>query len=322
MAKDVEERTALRKAHKAAAEKEKDAGNAAFKAGQTTEAIARYSAAIDFFKGDKAVYSNRALAHIKRELPLSHDDARALSRSPRCSTRTTSGGRRRRSSRRTFAVRRRASSSTTTKPAPTSRRWPASLSRPTSPRSPPPKALRRRRRRPPRGQGAAGGGKAAGASRAARSSSGCATCSRPAARRCRWRCSPSSRGCSTRRRAAAPRWAGGIARLVALLSSAPPGAARPPMVACERRNQYELHVCGARRPSRARLPRSRRRRRRRKAERPRAGARADRGQGCRRAVATLARCGCSCACSRSRARTTACATQCGRSPRARARTSG
>jgi len=80
MAKDVEERTALRKAHKAAAEKEKDAGNAAFKAGQPTEAIACYSRAIDFFKGDKAVYSNRALAHIKLRNFLSavEDCSRAI----------------------------------------------------------------------------------------------------------------------------------------------------------------------------------------------------------------------------------------------------
>ena len=65
MAKDVEERTARRKADKAAGAKEKDAGNAAFKEGQHTEAIARYSCSLEHFKGDKAVYANRALAHIR-----------------------------------------------------------------------------------------------------------------------------------------------------------------------------------------------------------------------------------------------------------------
>merc|ERR1719197_307904 len=65
MAKDVEERTARRKADKAAGAKEKDAGNAAFKEGQHGEAIARYSCSLEHFKGDKAVYANRAAAHIK-----------------------------------------------------------------------------------------------------------------------------------------------------------------------------------------------------------------------------------------------------------------
>ena len=54
MAKDVEERTARRKADKAAGAKEKEAGNAAFKEGQHTEAIARYSCSLEHFKGDKA----------------------------------------------------------------------------------------------------------------------------------------------------------------------------------------------------------------------------------------------------------------------------
>ena len=66
MAKDAEDRTKERKSKKAAADKEKDRGNVCFKAGQHSEAIAAYSRAIDFFKGDKAVYTNRAAAHLKQ----------------------------------------------------------------------------------------------------------------------------------------------------------------------------------------------------------------------------------------------------------------
>jgi hypothetical protein len=80
MAKDVEERTARRNADKAAGAKEKDAGNAAFKDGQHSEAIARYSCSLEHFKGDKAVYANRALAHIRVRNFLSavDDCARAI----------------------------------------------------------------------------------------------------------------------------------------------------------------------------------------------------------------------------------------------------
>ncbi|KAL1520073.1 hypothetical protein AB1Y20_023548 [Prymnesium parvum] len=66
MAKDVEARTKERRGKKAAADKEKESGNAAFKAGQHAEAIAAYSRAIEFFKGDKAVFCNRALAHLRQ----------------------------------------------------------------------------------------------------------------------------------------------------------------------------------------------------------------------------------------------------------------
>ena len=66
MAKDVEERSQKRKDSKAAAAKEKERGNVAFKAGQHSEAIASYSRAVEFFKGDKAVYANRALAHLRQ----------------------------------------------------------------------------------------------------------------------------------------------------------------------------------------------------------------------------------------------------------------
>ena len=66
MAKDAEERTKNRKDCKAASDKEKDRGNIAFKAGQNSEAIAAYSRAIEHFKGDKAVMSNRALAHLRQ----------------------------------------------------------------------------------------------------------------------------------------------------------------------------------------------------------------------------------------------------------------
>lgn len=65
MAKDIEERTRKRKAEKAAAEKEKERGNTAFKGGQFGEALAAYSCAVEHHKGDKAVYANRALAHLK-----------------------------------------------------------------------------------------------------------------------------------------------------------------------------------------------------------------------------------------------------------------
>ena len=65
MAKDVEERTARRKADKAAGAKEKEAGNAAFKEGQHTEAIARYSCSLEHFKGDKVAHANRAACHLK-----------------------------------------------------------------------------------------------------------------------------------------------------------------------------------------------------------------------------------------------------------------
>eukprot|EP00966_Prymnesium_polylepis_P318577 7358468-Prymnesium_polylepis.1 len=66
MAKDVEARTKERQGKRGAADKEKERGNVAFKAGQHSEAIAAYSRAIEHFKGDKAVYANRALAHIKQ----------------------------------------------------------------------------------------------------------------------------------------------------------------------------------------------------------------------------------------------------------------
>jgi tetratricopeptide (TPR) repeat protein len=65
MAKDVEQRTAKRKAEVAAANVEKERGNAAFQASQYGEALAAYSRAIEHHRGDKAVYANRALAHIK-----------------------------------------------------------------------------------------------------------------------------------------------------------------------------------------------------------------------------------------------------------------
>merc|ERR1719446_380188 len=65
MAKDIKERTARRKAEKAAAEKEKERGNVAFKGGQFGEALSAYSCAIEHHKGDKAVFANRALAHLK-----------------------------------------------------------------------------------------------------------------------------------------------------------------------------------------------------------------------------------------------------------------
>ena len=41
------------------------AGNVAFNAGQLTEAVACYSRAIEFHKGGKAAYANRAAAHLK-----------------------------------------------------------------------------------------------------------------------------------------------------------------------------------------------------------------------------------------------------------------
>ena len=80
MAKDVEERTQRRREQKAACDKEREAGNLAFKAGQYTEALAAYSRAAEHFKGDKAVYANRALAHLKLRNALSalEDASRAI----------------------------------------------------------------------------------------------------------------------------------------------------------------------------------------------------------------------------------------------------
>ena len=80
MAKDVEERTQRRREQKAACDKEREAGNLAFKAGQYTEALAAYSRAAEHFKGDKAVYANRSLAHLKLRNALSalEDASRAI----------------------------------------------------------------------------------------------------------------------------------------------------------------------------------------------------------------------------------------------------
>lgn len=80
MAKDVQERTAKRKAEKAAADKEKEAGNTVFKEGQISEALAAYTRAIEHFKGDKAVLCNRALCHLKLRNFLSavEDTSRVL----------------------------------------------------------------------------------------------------------------------------------------------------------------------------------------------------------------------------------------------------
>lgn len=66
MAKDVDARTKERQGKRSAANKEKELGNLAFKAEQHSEAIAAYSRAIEFFKGDKAVFCNRALAHLRQ----------------------------------------------------------------------------------------------------------------------------------------------------------------------------------------------------------------------------------------------------------------
>ena len=65
MAKDIEKRTKERKGSMAAAEKERERGNLAFKAAQYSEAVAAYTRAIEHFKGDKAAHSNRAAAHLK-----------------------------------------------------------------------------------------------------------------------------------------------------------------------------------------------------------------------------------------------------------------
>ena len=65
MAKDIEERTKTREASRAASNKEREAANLAFKAGQYTEALAGYSRAIEHFRGDKANFTNRAAAHLK-----------------------------------------------------------------------------------------------------------------------------------------------------------------------------------------------------------------------------------------------------------------
>eukprot|EP00962_Isochrysis_galbana_P029027 scaffold9250_cov105-Isochrysis_galbana.AAC.1 len=82
MAKDVEQRTAKRKAEVAAAGVEKERGNAAFKANQYGEALAAYSRAIEHHRGDKAVYANRALAHIKLRNFLSAVEVRAWAQGP------------------------------------------------------------------------------------------------------------------------------------------------------------------------------------------------------------------------------------------------
>lgn len=80
MAKDVEQRTNKRKAEKEAAAKEKERGNAAFKANQYSEALSAYSRAIEHFRGDKSVYANRALVHIKLRnfLSAEEDASRAI----------------------------------------------------------------------------------------------------------------------------------------------------------------------------------------------------------------------------------------------------
>ena len=65
MSKDIEERTATRKGAQKAAEKERERGNAAFKAGQVSEALAAYSCGIEHCRTDKALFANRALAHLK-----------------------------------------------------------------------------------------------------------------------------------------------------------------------------------------------------------------------------------------------------------------
>ncbi|EOD31526.1 protein phosphatase-5, partial [Emiliania huxleyi CCMP1516] len=43
----------------------RERGNAAFKASQYGEALSAYSRAVDHFRGDKAIFANRALVHLK-----------------------------------------------------------------------------------------------------------------------------------------------------------------------------------------------------------------------------------------------------------------
>ena len=76
MAKDIEERSAKRLAGQRACEKERERGNGAFKAGQYSEALAAYTCAVEHCRTDKAVYSNRALCHLKlRNFLSAVDDA-------------------------------------------------------------------------------------------------------------------------------------------------------------------------------------------------------------------------------------------------------
>ncbi|KAJ1640294.1 hypothetical protein T492DRAFT_832259 [Pavlovales sp. CCMP2436] len=65
MAKDCEERAAKRAGQRQAADAERERGNAALRAGQFSESLSRYDAAIGHDKGDKGLFTNRALAHLK-----------------------------------------------------------------------------------------------------------------------------------------------------------------------------------------------------------------------------------------------------------------
>jgi hypothetical protein len=65
MEKDIVERGKRKKAREIQAEKDKEAGNRAFKAQQYSEALRCYDNAIDNAKCTRVMYTNRAFAHIK-----------------------------------------------------------------------------------------------------------------------------------------------------------------------------------------------------------------------------------------------------------------
>jgi len=63
--KDIEDRGKKKKAREAQAEKDKEAGNRAFKALQFSEALRHYDEAVENAKCCRVMYTNRAFAHIK-----------------------------------------------------------------------------------------------------------------------------------------------------------------------------------------------------------------------------------------------------------------
>lgn len=79
MEKDIVERGERKKARELQAEKDKEAGNRAFKAQQYSEALRNYDNAIDNAKCNRVMYTNRAFAHIKLR-----NWARALEDCDRC----------------------------------------------------------------------------------------------------------------------------------------------------------------------------------------------------------------------------------------------